>query len=96
MHAEFDMYSKQYTLCTLLQDKYLLLFSLNQTLSESLLRGTTRVSNSLDLDKDQRFVQNVFDVYYKSDKQFGSRSGLIFWQARPGFKLLSAAVTYLI
>ena len=79
----FDMYSKQYTLCTLLRDKNLLLFSLNQTLSESLWGGggTTRVSNSLDLDKDQRFVQNVFDVYYKSGKQFGSRSGLILWQA---------------
>ena len=69
------MYSKQYTLCTLLRDKYLLLFSLNQTLC------TTRVSNSLDLDKDQRFVQNVFGVYYKSGKQFGSRSGPILWQA---------------
>ena len=42
------------------------------------LRVTTRVSNSLDLDKDQPFVQNVFDVYYKSVKQFGSRSGPIF------------------
>ena len=42
------------------------------------LRGTTRVSNSLDLDKDQPFVQNVFDVYYKSVKQFGSRSGRFF------------------
>ena len=28
------------------------------------------MSNILDLDKDQPFVQNVFDVYYKSDKQF--------------------------
>ena len=34
------------------------------------------MSNSLDLEKDLRFVQNVFDVYYKSGKQFGSRSGL--------------------
>ena len=72
----FDMYSKQYTLCTLLRDKYLLLFPFRKS-----LRGTTRVSNSLDLDKDQRFVQNVFDVYYKSGKQFGSRPGLILWQA---------------
>ena len=45
------------------------------------LRGITRVSKSLDLDKDQRFVQNVFDVNYESVKQFGSRSGPILWQA---------------
>ena len=77
----FDMYSKQYTLCTLLRDKYLLLFSLKSNSFRKSLRGTTRVSNCLDLDKDQRFVQNVFDVYYKSGKQFGSRSGLILWQA---------------
>ena len=41
------------------------------------LRGTARVSNSLGLDKDQPFVQNVFGVYFKSVKQFGSRSGPI-------------------
>ena len=72
----FDMYSKQYTLCTLLRG----IFPKSNPFRKS-LRGTTRVSNSLDLDKDQRFVQNVFDVYYKSGKQFGSRSGLILWQA---------------
>ena len=72
----FDMYSKQYTLCKLL----FVIFPKSNPFRKS-LRGTARVSNSLDLDKDQRFVQNVFDVYYKSDKQFGSRSGLILWQA---------------
>ena len=72
----FDMYSKQYTLCTLLRDKY----PKSNAFRKS-LRGTTRVSICLDLDKDQRFVQNVFDVYNKSGKQFGSRSGLILWQA---------------
>ena len=56
----FDMYSKQYTLCILLRDiyAYLLLFSLNQTLTESLWEWVP----SVDLDKDQPFVQSVFDV----------------------------------
>ena len=36
------------------------------------------MSNSLDLDKDQLFVQNAFDVNYESVRQFGSDQARFF------------------